>query len=259
MKPEEAKAVVDTLLTQGQEACDAAKKAAKHRASLKGDNFYGKKFHSAIISLSQTYSKLKRVIAAVDLEESDADRLSSNIEIIKSTSARPTQRTQALKQIQFVCQSELLARIENLSADPVPETEQVLPMAVVQGTRGYIERVVLQANGCYEHEWLDACAVMIRRLVETLIIEVYEKHKKEAEIQDHDRNYLMLSHLVGKILDNKSWNLGRETRSSLPQLKSLGDRSAHNRRYLAKKRDIDNVLPGLRVVVDDLLHLASLK
>lgn len=259
MKPEDAKAVVEIFLRHAQEACEAAKKAAKHKASLKGDNFYGNKFHSATISLSQTHSKLKKVIAAGNLEESEAGKLSSNIEIIKSTSAKPTQRTEALKQIRFVCQSELLPSIENLTADPVPETEQVLPMAVVQGTRGYIERVVLQANGCYEHQWFDACAVMIRRLVETLIIEVYEKHKKEAEIQDHDRNYLMLSHLVEKILANKSWSLGRETKPSLPQLKSLGDRSAHNRRYVAKKRDIDNVLPGLRVVVDDLLHLANLK
>jgi len=40
-------------------------------------------------------------------------------------------------------------------ADSVPETEQVLAMDVVnlKSTRTYIERVVLQANGSYEHQW----------------------------------------------------------------------------------------------------------
>lgn len=259
MKTEDAKVVVDTFLKQGQEACDAAKKAAKHRASLKGDNFYGNKFHAATIALSQTHSKLKKVITAGELEEGEIEKLSSNIEILKSAAVKPAQRTEALKQIKFICQSELLPRVENLTADPVPETEQVLPMAVVQGTRGYIEKIVLQANGCYEHQWYDACAVLIRRFVETLIIELYEAHKRQAEIQDNDGNYLMLSHLVDKIISDKTWNLSRETKPVLPQLKNLGDRSAHNRRYLAKKGDIDKVLSGLRILADDLLHLSGLK
>lgn len=259
MKPEDAKVVVETFLRQAEEACDTAKKAVKHRASLKGSNFYGNKFHSATIAMSQSHSKLKKVLAAGGLEEGEAEKLSSNIEVLKSTTAKPTQRTEALKQIKFICLSELIPRVESLTADPVPETEQVLPMAVVESTRGYIEKIVLQANGCYEHQWYDACAVMIRRLVETLIIELYEAHKRHAEIQDHDGNYLMLSHLVDKITGDKTWTLARETKPALPQLKSLGDRSAHNRRYLAKKGDIDKVLPGLRIVVDDLLHLSGIK
>jgi hypothetical protein len=54
------------------------------------------------------------------------------------------------------------------------------------------------------------------------------------------------------------WNLGRETKTALPLLKSLGDRSAHNRHYMARKSDVDRVLPGLRVTVEDLLHHANL-
>ncbi len=48
------------------------------------------------------------------------------------------------------------------------ESQKVIPMSVVRGTRGYIEKVANQINGCYEKGWYDACAVMIRRLVETL-------------------------------------------------------------------------------------------
>ena len=51
-----------------------------------------------------------------------------------------------------------------------PKTEMVLARSLVSNTRGYIERVVAQINGTYENGWYDGCAVMIRRLLETLIV-----------------------------------------------------------------------------------------
>jgi hypothetical protein len=138
-----------------------------------------------------------------------------------------------------------------------PATEQVLPLDVVKGTRTYLEQIVNQANGCYQKGWYDACSVMVRKLVEVLIIAVFEAKGAAAAIKKDD-NFLMLSGLVDAILARADWNLGRETKTALPLLKSLGDRSAHNRHYMARKADVDRVLPGLRVMVEDLLHHANL-
>ena len=100
---------------------------------------------------------------------------------------------------------------------------------------------------------------MIRKLVENLIIDVYEKHKKEAEIKNKDGDYLMLSGLVNAMIGQPHWSLQRETKKALPDIKQLGDRGAHNRRYEANRQDIDKILPGLRAALDDLLHLAGHK
>src|SRR5215469_15347836 len=62
--------------------------------------------------------------------------------------------------------------------------EFILPSAMVRGTRGYIEKVTNQVNGCFEKGWFDGCAVMMRRLLETLIIECFEKHKIDSKIKD---------------------------------------------------------------------------
>jgi hypothetical protein len=140
-----------------------------------------------------------------------------------------------------------------------PTITEVLPMSVVEKTRPYVERVILEANGCYENGWFNACAVMIRRFVETLIIEVYDKAGKADDIKGRDGNFLMLSGLVDHVLADSSLHLGRETKRGLPLIKSLGDRSAHNRYFIAKKEDIDKVVPDLRVVADEFLSLADLK
>jgi hypothetical protein len=81
------------------------------------------------------------------------------------------------KNIQDEIPNRVLPPAEGLE----PKSEQVLPFSVVRGSRGYIEKVVNQVNGCYENGWFDACAVMIRRLVETLIIELLRNREKRLK------------------------------------------------------------------------------
>jgi hypothetical protein len=141
-----------------------------------------------------------------------------------------------------------------------PESEHVLPFSHVRGTRGYIERVVNQINGCYEKGWFDGCAVMMRRLIETLIIECFEKFALADRIQDpRTRDFLFLRDLIDRLLQEKSWNLGRTTKQALPKLKNVGDQSAHSRRYNANREDIDKLRNDFRIVCQELIYLAQLK
>ena len=138
------------------------------------------------------------------------------------------------------------------------KSQNIIFMPLVKGTRGYIEKVSNQINGCYECGWFDACAVMIRRLLETLIIEVFEHHKIQAKIQKNG-DYLYLRDLINITLAEPSWSLGRNTKAALPKLKDIGDKSAHSRRYNAIRHDIDDIKIDLRVVIQELLVLANLK
>lgn len=140
-----------------------------------------------------------------------------------------------------------------------PSSQQVLAFSLVNGTRGYIEKLVDQVNGTYEKGWYDSCAVMIRRLVETLLIEAFEHHGIADRIKNRNGDFLYLRDLISAALNENSWNLGRNTRKALPKLKDVGDRSAHSRRYVAHRRDIDKLTDDLRVVVQEFLYLAALK
>jgi hypothetical protein len=138
-------------------------------------------------------------------------------------------------------------------------TQQVIIMSLVRGTRGYIERVANQINGAYENGWYDACAVMLRRLIETLIIEAFEHHHISRKIQNVNGDFLYLRDLIDKTLAESSWNLGRNVKQALPKLKDIGDKSAHSRRYVAQRGDIQPLLGNIRTVVQELLYIAGLK
>lgn len=132
-------------------------------------------------------------------------------------------------------------------------------MSLVRGTRGYLERVAHQVNGCYANAWYDACAVMIRRFLETLIIECFEAHNIENKIKDQNGDYFFLRDLVDRVCAESAWTLGRNVRKALPRLKEVGDKSAHSRRFNAHREDIDLLAGDLRDTVQELLAVSKLK
>jgi len=168
---------------------------------------------------------------------------------------RPAQALEAVKAIQAELQS-----LGNVPAEGLePRTQQVLPFSIVRATRGYIEKVVNQINGCYENGWFDACAVMMRRLLETLIIEVFEKQGLAQKILNSKGDFVPLGDMISVLRSEPRWNLSRNTKSALSKLKGIGDKSAHSRRFNAHKGDVDRLLDDYRVTVQELIYLARLK
>ena len=139
-----------------------------------------------------------------------------------------------------------------------PKTNQVIDFNLVKGTRGYIERTVHQINGTYENGWYDACAVMLRRLIEILIIEAFEKHRITSRIKDDNGNFYRLNKLITKTYNESTWTL-ENNGEILRKLKDIGNWSAHKRRYNTNRHDIDKHLTNIRLAVQELTYLAGLK
>lgn len=137
-------------------------------------------------------------------------------------------------------------------------SENLFPLELFDNTRTYLQKTAKQAVLCYDYQIYDACLVMIRRLIETLIIELYERFEIKEQIQDTRGNYLFCSDLIDKLLSEKKlWTIGRNSVKALPDIKTKGDLSAHNRRFNATKTDIDAIKVGLRVVLEELIHLIN--
>lgn len=141
-------------------------------------------------------------------------------------------------------------------SDPMPSDTLIDPELFRQ-SRGYIFKVINQANVAFDNRLYDCCLVMIRRLIETLIIEIYERQNKAVEIKDQSGRFLMLADLLAHFKSDHSNNIGRKSEKALEHYKSISDTAAHNRRWNAKKNDIESDIVDLRVAVDELRQMAG--
>jgi hypothetical protein len=149
-------------------------------------------------------------------------------------------------------------------AGPLPEgqladSDTVIYRSLVKGTRGYIEAIANQINGTYERGWFDACAVLIRRLLETLIIEAFEAKNIAPKIKNGSGDFFYLRDLISACLTEEAWNLSRNCKEALRRLKDVGDKSAHSRRFIAHRNDLEPLRPDIRTVVQELIAIASLQ
>lgn len=159
------------------------------------------------------------------------------------------------KAVQETANSQFLPPTEITPIDK----HNVIPQVLFQRTRGYLEKIAFQINTSYEHTCYDACAVMVRRLVEILIIEAYEHNKIASKIKTSNGDFFGLNDLINKILSELSWSLNRNTKKCLKKIKQLGDLSAHSRRYNTNRNDLDKLIGDLRITIEELLYLAGLK
>lgn len=137
-------------------------------------------------------------------------------------------------------------------------TSSVIPLEYVEGTRSYLTRLVRQINGCYDSGYFDASAVMIRRLVESLLIEVYISQNRQAEIKQ-DNAFMMLNGLIVHITNDQQVTKSRGFIGGLVLVKDIGDTAAHDRTYITPKQDIDDNKLALRRVVYELLVLSGIQ
>lgn len=142
----------------------------------------------------------------------------------------------------------------------VPSSRHVIMDSLTRGSRSYIVAIANQINGAYANGWYDACAVMIRRFIETLLIETYEKHGVSQKIKlPTSGDYMFLKDMIGVTLTEKAWSPSRNLKAALPKLKDVGDKSAHNRYFVAKRGDIQPLIVDIRTVVEELLLQSGLK
>jgi len=95
---------------------------------------------------------------------------------------------------------------------------------------------------------------MIRRLIESLLIEGFEKHGLDSKIKRPDGNYLDLADIIGQAQNEKKLSLSKTAKGSLPQLKFFGNIAAHSRTALVRKDDLDRLHNAVRISIEELAH-----
>ena len=244
--PSVATPTLEDLVNQ---ALEVARKARKHRCNLSGDNFYGNKLADLRAAATNAFQALSSDSAG------DVSAMAEMIEAVFSASTEKKERAKLARDLIFSLRTTWKTSIKAQS----PSRESLFPMSILSSSnRGYLVAIGRQMNECYAAGCLDACAVMLRRLIEICIIEAFEHRNIHSKIKDAGGDYLMLTDLVSKALSESSWSLSRNAKRFLPQLKDVGHQSAHGRYFFARSEDIERVRAGARVVIEEFLHHAGL-
>lgn len=155
--------------------------------------------------------------------------------------------------------AELNAKYETfLAHKEVEVTSSVIPVEFVHGTRAYLENMVRQINGAYDYGFYDCCAVLIRRLMESLIVEVFI-HRQIADEIKINNVFLSLEQLIMKITNHRQIHLSRNTPNIMGKIKKLGDIAAHDRTYITRQPDVDDIKSDIRKVIHELLIYAGIR
>jgi|GEM_PF-750032 len=229
--------------------------AKRHQKTLVGAHAYGKNFHTQAAEVIKEFSLLRKSIEALDYPSLSAKlvEVQSLVDIITALNNAKDEKLKAIEQLRFLWKSEIEGILEHLGRTPRPYVDILIPKNVVEGQPKWIERIAYQVNGCYNDGYYDACAVMIRRLLETLIIECYERKGIGDRIRSQNGDYLGFADIVGKVINEPMVKLSRVSKRGLPKLKDLGHTGAHTRRVILGKSDIEKHDHTIRVAVEELI------
>ncbi len=137
-------------------------------------------------------------------------------------------------------------------------SNSIFPVEIIEKTRTYIEKIAKESIICYDYGLYNASFVLLRRLIETLIIEIFEKFQVSDRIKNHKGAYFHLESLIEELIkENTLWNIGRNAKKGFSKIKIKGDLAAHNRRFIARKSDIDQIQDEIRVCIEELIHICN--
>ena len=136
--------------------------------------------------------------------------------------------------------------------------DELIEEAKFCGKRNYLDRLIQQINFTYGNNCYDACAVLMRRLFEVLLVLAYQNMGIEGGITNHDGSHKMLEGIVKDAVQNKALGVPARISKNFNAFREVGNNSAHSITYTAGKLDIDNISRDYRVMMEDLYNRAGL-
>lgn len=124
--------------------------------------------------------------------------------------------------------------------------------------KSYLDRLIQQINCCYGNHCYDACAVLMRRLFEVLLVLTYQNKGAEADICNADGSHKMLEAIVKDAVQNKKLGIPTRISKNFDAFREVGNNSAHSITYTAGVLDVDKIARDYRVMMEDLYNRSGL-
>jgi hypothetical protein len=244
----------DTFVAELKGLAKTLRAAKRYRYNIASNRVYAPKARAGLAALRKSFLLFKR-----DYPEARFPRIAFHIaaieplvtKVVEMFPSEPDQILRLLDELSFKVDSDLAAELESPEAQPtLAHSVPFIPNDIIGDRHGVLQKVLWEANRCYEAACYNACAAMLRRLVESLIIEAYEHHGIAYKIKE-GTEFVQFGALIGKSCAEAALRLTTSTKRLLPQLKFLGDLGVHNRMALVRKDDLDRLHNALRGGIEE--------
>lgn len=142
--------------------------------------------------------------------------------------------------------------------ETVESSSELIDEVKFCGKREYLSKLIRQINSSYKNNCYDACAVLMRRLFEVMLVLSFQHHGIDGLIKDSSGNgYFMLEKIVSIAQNDPTLKLSR-IKTKYDTFRQVGNFSAHSITYTAGAKDIDDIKIDYRAMLEELYYKAGL-
>lgn len=121
------------------------------------------------------------------------------------------------------------------------------------GKDRYLRDITIEINTAFRNGAYNACSVLLRRLLETLIIKAHTRNGTAEMAVNAHGDFYHLGKLIDDITQNRLFGLTRNAYEAMPDLKRLGDWGAHNPTVMVRHTDLEPLKTKARLCFEELL------
>jgi hypothetical protein len=129
--------------------------------------------------------------------------------------------------------------------------QKFVPDEVYEKLPTPIKKMMDEATGCYEHNYLTACSMMLRKILEDSIYLKFRIENKVDELYEKDKRHT-LETMIQK--SKELHYVSSQLANRLVTIKLFGDVSAHSFRVELHQGDIDRCIELIRLVLNELFY-----
>lgn len=187
-----------------------------------------------------------------------------NVARLKTSIKKSSTFNKGTKKEYFRLSAKAIASLRELypnlsESEEIISDDSLLPEILFNEVkRQYLVKAAQQINAAYENNLFDACALMMRRLLEILLIDCFEAKKIQEKVKDDEGNYQNLKTLINKAKTYSEIPISNDAKKDIDSFRELGNLSAHRVRYNCRRDDIRTLRVEYRAVIEELLYVSDL-
>ena len=142
--------------------------------------------------------------------------------------------------------------------ETIDSSSEIIDETKFCGKKSFLTKLIKQINSSYKNNCFDACAVLMRRLFEVMLVLSFQHHSIDGLIKDQSGNgYVMLERIVSIAQNDQTLKLSRN-KTHYDKFRQIGNFSAHSITYTAGAKDIDDIRMDYRAMLEELYTKAGL-